>query len=327
MSTTTPSPRRIDLESLFAKLTASGLARRLIQLAREEDLGNETGPGDITSRVCINETATGQAVIVARQAGMIAGMRVLPMVLQAFAPTTAFQGRAADGHRAEEGQTLGVLQGPVRELLAAERTLLNFVGRLSGIATLTTRFVEAVADAAKVAGLKHVPKVLDTRKTTPGMRAFEKYAVACGGGTCHRIGLFDAVLIKDNHLAGVPVEELAAFVTAAATRARAIAAESRSKPDGALAFVEAEVDSLDQLSAILNTGGCNLDVVLLDNMTPEQLREAVKLRNASRVKIELEASGGVSLGTVGFIAATGVDRISVGQLTHSAVCLDVAMDM
>lgn len=323
-----PTPSvRVDLEALFSRLTSSGLARRLVQIAREEDLGPDNGLGDITSRVCISETAEGQAAIVARQPGMIAGMRVVPLVLQAFAPNTAFQGRAADGHRAEAGHVLGVLQGPVRELLAAERTVLNFLGRLSGIATLTAQFVEAVADAAKVAGLKHVPKVLDTRKTTPGMRAFEKYAVACGGGTCHRVGLFDAVLIKDNHLADVPLDALASFVAAAAARARALAAETRTLPDRSLAFVEAEVDSLDQLSAILGAGGCNLDVVLLDNMTPEQLREAVRLRNAARSKLELEASGGVSLGTVGFVAATGVDRISVGQLTHSAVCLDVGMDM
>ncbi|MBC7773619.1 MAG: carboxylating nicotinate-nucleotide diphosphorylase [Pyrinomonadaceae bacterium] len=327
MNTLSPSDRRVDLESLFASLTASGLARRLIQLAREEDLGSEDGLGDITSRVCIEASTEGQATIVARQAGVIAGMRVVPMVLQAFAPTTAFQGRAADGHRADKGQILGILQGPVRELLAAERTLLNFVGRLSGIATLTSKFVETVADASKVAGLKQVPKVLDTRKTTPGMRILEKYAVACGGGTCHRVGLFDAVLIKDNHLAGVSVEELAAFVTAAATRARALAAESRLNSGNALVFVEAEVDSLDQLTAILNAGGCNLDVVLLDNMTLDELREAVRLRDASKMNVELEASGGVSLATVGSIASTGVDRISVGQLTHSAVCLDVALDM
>ena len=312
-----------NLDALFAKLTESGMLRRLIQLAREEDLGPDAGLGDITSRVTIDESAMGEASIVAREAGVIAGMRIVPQVLQAFAPNVAADVRAADGYPVAAGHTLGVLRGPLWEILAAERTLLNFVGRLSGIATLTGKFVEAAREGASVGGVKKVPKILDTRKTTPGMRMVEKYAVACGGGTCHRIGLYDAVLIKDNHIAGVSRGELATALTNASAKARALAGGGGVR----LAFVEAEVDSLEQLGAILNAGGCNLDIVLLDNMTPDQLREAVRMRDKAGVKIELEASGGVSLATVGFIAATGVDRISAGQLTHSAKCLDVGLDM
>lgn len=345
---------------LFARLSESGLPRRLIQLAREEDLGSL---GDITSLVSIEATAVSRAAIVAREAGVLAGVRVIPMVLQAFAPDVAFEARAADGYAVAKGHVVGVLSGPTRQVLAAERTLLNFLGRLSGIATMTARFVEAAAEGAAQSGgggRGKTPLILDTRKTTPGMRVLEKYAVACGGGACHRIGLFDAVLIKDNHLAGVSIAALPGFLQQASAKARALALEgaraggkgfasaapvaslfmggSGASAEGAtggvagaganaaLAFVECEVDSLEQLDAILAAGGCGLDIVLLDNMSPEELRRAVERRDRSGVAIELEASGGVSLETVGAIAATGVDRISAGQLTHSVRCLDVALD-
>jgi len=325
---------RRDLERQFAELTESGLLRRLIQLARDEDLGGAPAPGaggrggggggggakglsgDITSRICIPEEQEGEARIMAREAGMLAGVRVIPQVLQAFAPDVGFEARAADGHAVEAGRLVGRIAGPLRQILAAERTLLNFLGRLSGVATLTAAFVAAAREGAEAAGVTP-PKVLDTRKTTPGMRVVEKYAVACGGGTCHRMGLHDAVLIKDNHIAHVPPGGLAAFLSDAAARGRAARA----------AFIEAEVDSLDQLGVILKAGGCNLDIVLLDNMAPDSLREAVRMRGASGVKVQLEASGGVSMATIGFIAATGVDRISVGGLTHSARCLDVGLDI
>lgn len=318
--------RSADLESLFARLCDDGVVRRLVQLARDEDLGVA---GDITSRACISESAIAHAAIVAREHAVLSGVRVVPLVLQACAPDVAFQGRAADGHTVASRQTIGFLTGPTRQILAAERTLLNFIGRLAGIASLTARFVAAAHDAAKLAGLARPPKILDTRKTSPGMRALEKYAVACGGGSSHRIGLYDAALFKDNHLAGVPVSELPAFLTAAAAKARALALQPHEPGHRApkpLAFVEAEVDSLDQLAAILAAGGCGLDIILLDNMTPDELRRAVKLRDDSALPIELEASGGISLDTMPFVAATGVDRISAGQLTHSARCIDVALD-
>ncbi|MGE3109669.1 MAG: nicotinate-nucleotide diphosphorylase [Phycisphaerales bacterium] len=347
--------RRPDLEAIFARLTESGLVRRLIQLAAEEDLGERWSDGpsaDITSRACIAGEAPATAAIVARESGVLAGVRVVPQVLQAMAPDVLFQARAADGHPVSQGQHIGLLAGPARQVLAAERTLLNFLGRLSGVATLTSRFVSEATHAARHAGLPRAPAILDTRKTTPGLRALEKYAVACGGGGCHRIGLYDAVLIKDNHLAGVALADLPAFLTAASAKARAIALErtralTPAHPSGdprppvaamflpnpprgggpsPLAFVEAEVDTLEQFAAIIGAGGCGLDIILLDNFTPDLLRRAVKMRNSGGLPILLEASGGVSLDTVGFVAATGVDRISAGQLTHSARCLDVALD-
>jgi nicotinate-nucleotide pyrophosphorylase (carboxylating) len=308
---------QLSLEALYAELTRTGLVRRLLQLAFEEDLGPDRGPGDITSRVCVPEDATCEGRLVARRAGTVAGIRAVPMVLQVFAPDVAFEGRAADGHAVEAETTLGHLRGTTRQVLAAERTLLNIVGRLSGIATLTASFVD------KVKGSRAA--VYDTRKTTPGLRMLEKYAVRCGGGRCHRLGLSDAVLIKDNHLAGIPLADLARFVSGAAARARTLGSDRA--PHSPLRFVEVEVTSLEQLQAILGADGCNVDIVLLDNMDTGTLARAVEMRDRSRMKIELEASGGVSLKTIGAIAATGVERISVGALTHSAVALDVALDL
>jgi nicotinate-nucleotide pyrophosphorylase (carboxylating) len=311
-----------DLESLYVHLTRSGHVQRLLQLAYEEDMGAR---GDITSQVCIPDATVGEGVIVARQAGVVSGVRLMPAVLEMFAPGVYLDVRAPDGRRVRAGDTVAVVRGPLREVLAAERTLLNFLGRLSGIATLTARFVEAVAGTGA--------KILDTRKTTPGLRALEKYAVACGGGESHRFGLFDAVLIKDNHLAGVTLQTLARLVTGAAARARAAAADPAPRGrqpgpgEGALRFVEVEVDSLEQLKVILDAGGCGVDAVLLDNMAVATLREAVRMRETSGVSVLLEASGGVNLETVGNIATTGVDFISAGQLTHSAVSLDVALDV
>jgi nicotinate-nucleotide pyrophosphorylase (carboxylating) len=315
----TPAP---SLESLFAHLTRSGHVQRLLQLAYEEDMGAR---GDITSRVCIAESSVGEGIVVARKVGVISGVRMMPSVLEMFAPDVFLDVRIPDGRTAEAGAIVAIVRGPLRQVLAAERTLLNFLGRLSGIATLTSRFVAATAGTSA--------RILDTRKTTPGMRALEKYAVACGGGHSHRFGLFDAVLIKDNHLAGVSLTDLAPLLTKSAAKARAMALEpspagrSPGPGEGALRFVEVEVDSLDQLRVILSAGACGVDSILLDNMTTDQLAQAVKLRNESGSKVLLEASGGISLETVGKIAATGVDDISAGQLTHSAVSLDVALDI
>ncbi len=329
-----------DLYSLFAYLTADGSARRLIQLAHDEDLGGEPGKGargDVTTRACFAEGGDRRCAAelvyrggAAEGEAVLAGLRGVPMVLQAFAPNTAMEGRAADGKPLSDGQAVAILAGPIGELLAAERTLLNLVSRLSGIATRTAAFVR---EARK--GSAHV-KVMDTRKTTPGWRSLEKYAVRCGGGFLHRAGLYDAVLIKDNHLAGVGVDQLAAFVFDAASRGRAIAQEPSSigeNKENGLRFVEVEVDSVEQLRAILMPSsenipaGCGVDIVLLDNMTPKQLQECVSLRDQSGVKVELEASGGVSLDTIAEIAATGVERISTGSLTHHAVWLDFALDV
>jgi nicotinate-nucleotide pyrophosphorylase (carboxylating) len=202
------------------------------------------------------------------------------------------------------------VSGSLRHMLAIERTLLNIVGRLSGIATLTRQYVESIT------GTKAV--ICDTRKTTPGMRNLEKYAVRCGGGTLHRIGLYDAALYKDNHLALIPAAQLAETVAVAAKQAR-------TRND--VRFVEVEVDSLKQFHELLRIEPGVIDIVLLDNMSPSNMREAVKIRDTANPALQLEASGGVNLETVRAIAESGVDRISVGALTHSVTCLDVGLDV
>lgn len=313
----------ITLAELFDEVTRDGSLRRLLHLARDEDLGPAEGPGDVTSRVTVDAAARGEARIVARSPGIVAGLRSVPDVLGVFAPACEWRGLVEDGKRVERGTLLGNLRGPMRELLAAERTLLNLVGRLSGIATRTGEFVHAIS--------RTPAKLLDTRKTTPGLRGMEKYAVRCGGGWCHRMGLYDAVLIKDNHLAGIPLERLAAHVSAGVEQAREIA-RAAGGVGGGLRFVEVEVDSIAQLEAILAggggvAGGCGVDIVLLDNMSVHQLSDAVAKRARWRSKILLEASGGVTLQTVRLIAETGVDRISTGNITHHAVSMDVGMDV
>jgi nicotinate-nucleotide pyrophosphorylase (carboxylating) len=255
--------------------------------------------------------AVGRALVVARQPGTIAGLKAADLVLDEMNIKAGWTAMVEDGQVVSAGTRLAEIAGPVRDLLTAERPLLNLVGRLSGIATLTRRYVDAVQGTAA--------RVYDTRKTTPGWRRLEKYAVRCGGGRNHRTGLFDAVLIKDNHLAlaGVSPGE-------AVRRARQFL---RDMLDGDLRaetmIVEVEVDTLEQLNDALAAGP---DIVLLDNMSLDQLREAVARRNAAAPRVELEASGGVTLETVRGIADTGVERISVGALTHSAIGLDVALD-
>ena len=224
---------------------------------------------------------------------------------------------AHDGDLVSAGAIIATLAGPARDLLTSERTLLNLLGRLSGIATLTRQYVDAVA------GTK--ARIYDTRKTTPGWRRLEKYAVRCGGGYNHRTGLFDAILIKDNHLALAAEENLSP--ADAVRRARDFVGQMAPahfpNVDTERLLIEAEIDALDKLADVLVAGP---DIVLLDNMRPEQLHEAVTRRNELAPHIELEASGGVTLETVRAVAETGVERISAGSLTHSACSLDVAMD-
>ncbi|MEK6703126.1 MAG: carboxylating nicotinate-nucleotide diphosphorylase [Planctomycetota bacterium] len=301
----TPAP---TLPEFYESLRKTGLVRRLLELARDEDLGDG---GDVTSLVTIPERQQGRAAIVARQPGVLAGLAVVPDVLAVFAPRCGFESKSSDGRPVATKAVVGVIDGPMREILAAERTLLNIVSRLSGVATRTAEFVTAMGPSKA--------KLCDTRKTTPGLRVLEKYAVRCGGGESHRLGLHDAVLIKDNHLSGVPVERLAAYVGEAARRAREL------RPSG-LAFIEVEVDSLEQLAALLTIEPGLLDIVLLDNMSPIILHRAVEMRDAAGTRVLLEASGGVNLTTIRAIAATGVDRVSVGSLTHAAVSLDFGLD-
>ena len=268
-----------------------------VQRALNEDLGRA---GDITSIATIPETAQAHAVLIARQGGVIAGLPLAVAVFQNLSPDTNIQAHFRDGGAVASGVHVLTISGPARAVLAGERTALNFVGRLSGIATLTADYVRHTAGTRM--------RICCTRKTTPGLRALEKYAVRCGGGFNHRFGLDDAILIKDNHIA------VAGGIRPVLQRARAHA--------GHLVKIEIEVDNLTQLREVLDTGLA--DVVLLDNMDIADLSEAVKL---AKGRVVLEASGGVTQDSIARIAATGVDYASAGALTHSAPNFDVALDI
>ncbi len=274
-------------------------ARETIRRALAEDLGD----GDITSEAFVPDAHRAHAQIIAKENLILAGTETAAEVFRLVDPAITVALHKSDGARLAPGDVVLSAGGPTRSLLAAERTALNFLQQLSGIATLTREFVDAVG------GTKAV--ILDTRKTTPGLREFERTAVVAGGGVNHRFGLFDQILAKDNHLA---VTGDAAGLQAAIDRARA------KKPDVA---VEIEADTLDQVRMLCGLHGIN--IILLDNMTNDQLREAVGIRGAK--KILLEASGGVNLRTVRAIAETGVDCISVGALTHSARAVDLSMEI
>ncbi len=262
-----------------------------------EDLGRA---GDVTSIATIPEGTTAHAVMIARQAGVIAGLPLAVATFQKLSGDIRVQAHSRDGTSVAAGVQVLTISGPARAVLSGERTALNFVGRLSGIATLTADHVRHTA------GTK--ARICCTRKTTPGLRALEKYAVRCGGGFNHRFGLDDAILIKDNHIA------VAGGIRAVLERARAHI--------GHLVKVEIEVDTLAQLREVLDADLA--DVVLLDNMDTAELAEAVKLAQG---RVVLEASGGVTLSSIAAIAATGVDYISSGALTHSAPNFDVALDI
>lgn len=270
----------------------------IIRRALSEDIGT----GDVTTLATVPADAMAAAVMVAREPLVVCGLPLAEAVFKEVSAKIEMERQSEDGTRANRGQTLLRLRGPAGSILTAERVALNFVQRLSGIATMTARFVEAVAGTRA--------RILDTRKTTPGLRQLEKYAVTCGGGTNHRAGLFDRVLIKDNHLAALRQEPPNA-IEAAVRRAR----EKYPKLE-----VEVEADTLEQVEQALLA---KADVILLDNMSNEDLRAAVWLVN-SRAKTE--ASGGVSLASVRPIAETGVDYISIGALTHSARAVDIALD-
>jgi nicotinate-nucleotide pyrophosphorylase (carboxylating) len=263
--------------------------------ALSEDLGSD---GDITSDSCIPKTAESKGVFVARRPGVIAGLEVVAYVFEALDPSVRFEPKVEDGHRVEEGGIIAHIAGHSRSILSGERTALNLLGRMSGVATATADLVEAVAGTGA--------RISDTRKTMPGLRVLDKYAVRVGGGMNHRFGLYDAVLIKDNHL--VAAGDIARAVTAARAKVR----------PGVM--IEVEVVSLEQLAQVLQT---DADRVLLDNMGPELLRQAVEMADG---RITLEASGGVTLANVRLLAETGVDIISVGWITHSAPQLDIALD-
>lgn len=276
------------------------LIEPVVRLALAEDLGRA---GDVTAMACIPEDARMRAAFAARKPGVLAGIDCVRLAVLAMDPKASVDLRLRDGDAFEAGEVLAVVEADARAFLSAERTALNLAGRLSGVATLTRTYVDAVAGTRA--------RIADTRKTTPGLRALEKHAVACGGGVNHRFGLDDAILIKDNHVA------VCGGVAEAVRRAKAFAPH--------LMKVEVEVDGLDQLDAVLALidEGAAPDVIMLDNFSLDDLRAAVA-RVAGR--IVLEASGGVDLTTVRGIAETGVDVISVGALTHSAPVLDIGLD-
>lgn len=272
----------------------------VVRLALAEDLGRA---GDMTAMACIPQGARMRAAFAARKAGLLAGINCVRLAVRAMDPAASIDLRLRDGDAFEAGAVLAEVEADARAFLSAERTALNLLGRLSGVATLTRAYVDAVR------GTK--ARIADTRKTTPGLRALEKHAVACGGGINHRFGLDDAILIKDNHVA------VCGGVGEAVRRARAFAPH--------LMKVEVEVDGLDQLDEALALipEGVGPDVIMLDNFALDDLCEAVRRAEG---RVVLEASGGVDLSTVRGIAETGVDVISVGALTHSAPVLDIGLD-
>lgn len=283
--------------------------RRLIDVAQREDLGPSRL--DATSSLFIEADRQCVARIAARQGGVVAGLALLPDIVAAYDPTVEITATAVDGAVIEPGDVVAELHGPRRSVLMLERVALNFAGHLSGVASHTAEFANRIAHTKA--------KVYDTRKTLPGLRGLQKYAVACGGGCTHRMGLYDAVLVKDNHLAHLPLEQMTEALRAMAERAR--------REVAGLKFVMVEVDTLEQLARVLPAG---VDLVLLDNMPPATLAQAVAKRDAATStgrRVELEASGGITLDTVRAVAEAGVDRISVGALTHSSVNLDLGLDI
>jgi nicotinate-nucleotide pyrophosphorylase (carboxylating) len=310
--------------------------RELVRMAMREDLAGGGLSADITTAALVPAGAAGQAVAAARKSGVIAGLPCVPIVLEEYDARLRWQPLVADGASVPASQALGHVAGPAASLLTAERTLLNILGRLSGVATLTRRYVETVAGTRA--------RIYDTRKTTPGWRLLEKYAVRLGGGYNHRLNLAEGVLIKDNHLAlGADAASGARYSPAEAvggakaqrgresiSRPHQVGAAARpksreidSRPRSASPPIEVEIDRLDQLEEVLAAGP---DIVLLDNMTPADMKSAVAVRDRLAPSVELEASGGVDLTTVAEIAQAGVDRISVGALTHAAPWLDIGLD-
>jgi nicotinate-nucleotide pyrophosphorylase (carboxylating) len=261
-------------------------------------LAEDVGRGDVTTEATVDENATCTGRLHLKEAGVVCGLPAVESVFRTLDPDVSYEASAADGDRFSELTELARISGRTRAVLTGERTALNILGRLSGIATLTSRFVDAIEGTGA--------EILDTRKTTPGLRALEKYAVRCGGGRNHRFGLDDGVLVKDNHL------RAAGGVRPAVDRLRA---------SGTVLPIEVEAETLDDVREALAAG---VEQVLLDNMPPALMREAVELVGG---RATLEASGGVSLDTVREIAETGVDFVSVGALTHSARSLDVSLEL
>ncbi len=285
----------------------------LVRLALREDWGTR---GDVTTDCLVPEDAVGQTAVVSRMPSVVAGLAGISALLEEAGTDTRWDFSVADGDCVDAGTEIGRWQGSARQMLFLERILLNFLGHLSGIATMTRRFVDAVGSAPV--------KVYDTRKTTPGWRRLEKYAVRCGGGENHRGGLDAAVLIKDNHLAFGGAAEHGKFSLSRAVRlAREHLASLHDSDPHAPTIVEIEVDTWEQFEEVLPALP---DIILLDNMPLEMLRRAAARRNETAPGITLEASGGVTLENVRAIAETGVDRVSIGAITHATTWCDFGLD-
>ncbi len=286
--------------------------RQLVRMAIREDLDRFV---DLTTAALVPKGGMGSAAIVSRVNGVAAGFSLLDAIIDEFDSSITVDVLVGDGQSFTPQTTLAILKGSIRDLLTCERTILNVLGRLCGIASWTNRFASLVAHTQA--------RLYDTRKTTPGWRRLEKYAVRCGGGYNHRMGLYDAVLIKDNHLAANSDENGQPLDTFAAVEMARKYLETANVPNYQSVIVQIEIDSIDQLPAALKAAP---NIILLDNMTLDQLRACVAMRNEIAPAVLLEASGGVNLQTIASIAETGVERISVGALTHSAVNLDLGLD-
>jgi len=280
--------------------------RPLIRMAIEEDLGR----GDVTSELLFKDDTVAKATIISREEIVVCGMAIAKEILKSYDERLDMDVRINDGESAHVGSKLGIIEGPLRSMLSAERVMLNFIQRLSGIATTTMKYVRAIQ------GTK--ARIYDTRKTMPGWRLLEKYAVRCGGGYNHRLGLYDGILIKDNHLAQLGRDFH--------RKLRKIVAEAKDVKG--VKFVAVEVDHVDhQLNYVLEIPG--IDIVLLDNMGQWQLKHAVEMRDqmcGKHKKPLLEASGNITLSNVSAIAQCGIDRIAIGAITHSAKAVDIGLD-
>lgn len=308
----------LPLDALFARLSQQGLVSRLLELARDEDLGSPAR--DLAGEAALGTHQLTRSVVRAREPAVVCGLACVPQLLDVFGVSAEVTLLASDGAVVGAGDAVCEISGSARGIVMLERTLLNLLGRLSGIATLTRRYAEAIAGTAA--------KLYDTRKTTPGLRVLEKYAVRCGGGYCHRLGLYDALMLKDNHLTDAAGERLdgPAFVTQVNT-ALASAARAGVQPP----MVIVEVDTLEQFCSLTDAIASHallhrVDVVLLDNFPLDALAAAAQRRGEACPRLLLEASGGVRLDMIAAIAASGVDRISTGAVTHQATGIDFGLD-
>jgi nicotinate-nucleotide pyrophosphorylase (carboxylating) len=303
------------MNNLLPTFPAYEQLKELIQLARREDLAGEGEEDDVTSRLLVPAEKMGVGTLIQKETGITCGLPMVEMICRAYDERLrvelipGFHLDIIEGRFSDQRTTpLLRVRGPMRPLLAAERVILNFLQRLGGVATQTHRYVKRIAGTAA--------RIYDTRKTLPGFRLLDKYAVRAGGGQNHRIGLHDGLLVKDNHLADKPVRELIPFLT------RIVQASRGEAPNR---LVEVEVETLEQFREVLKVEG--IDVVLLDNMDCPAMEQAVQLKKQLKRPVALEASGGITLDTVRSVAQTGVDRIAVGAITHSATALDNSLEV